>query len=37
MEEVGIDGRITLKGVLRKKDGRTFTVHVPLRKGKRLL
>jgi len=35
LEEVGVDGRTKLKEVLRKKDGRTFTGHAPLRKGKR--
>jgi hypothetical protein len=34
LEKVGVDGRIKLRGVLRKKDWRTFTGHVPLRKGR---
>lgn len=33
LEEVSVVGRITLKGVLRKRVGRTFTGHVPLSKG----
>jgi hypothetical protein len=35
LEEVGVDGRTKLKGVLRKKDGRTFIGLVPLRKSKK--